>query len=33
MKCVIYCRVSTDRQREAGTIESQRETRTSALLR
>ncbi len=25
MKCVIYCRVSTDRQREAGTIESQRE--------
>ena len=24
-KCVIYCRVSTDRQREAGTIESQRE--------
>jgi DNA invertase Pin-like site-specific DNA recombinase len=26
MKCVIYCRVSTDRQREAGTIESQRES-------
>jgi site-specific DNA recombinase len=25
MKCVVYCRVSTDRQREAGTIESQRE--------
>ncbi|MFH1463492.1 MAG: recombinase family protein [Pseudomonadota bacterium] len=25
MKCVIYCRVSTDRQKEAGTIESQRE--------
>ena len=25
MRCVIYCRVSTDRQREAGTIESQRE--------
>lgn len=25
MKCVIYCRVSTDKQREAGTIESQRE--------
>ncbi len=25
-KCVIYCRVSTDKQREAGTIESQRET-------
>jgi site-specific DNA recombinase len=25
VKCVIYCRVSTDRQREAGTIESQRE--------
>lgn len=25
MKCVIYCRVSTDQQREAGTIESQRE--------
>ena len=24
-KCVIYCRVSTDKQREAGTIESQRE--------
>ena len=24
MRCVIYCRVSTDRQREAGTIESQR---------
>lgn len=25
MRCVVYCRVSTDRQREAGTIESQRE--------
>ena len=25
MRCVIYCRVSNDRQREAGTIESQRE--------